>query len=367
MHWNPEKDLVVFGPEIWNLQDQGGISRYFSELILRLNNVGVKVLCLHPKSSNIYLEKIPDSIKLQVEFSANRICQWFNYLSLLRFVRPNSVYHPTYYARIPSIFFSKFAKLHNVVTVHDMIEEVTQSDSVSNQFMNGYKAKMILRTKSILAVSNNTKNDLVKLLRIPPETISVSYLGVNLTSEPDKIRNFDRKDPFFLYVGKRDGYKNFELLLKAFSVFHEINDTYRIIAVGGEEVSVKEMKLISDLRLSGFVEFVPADDQQLVAYYTTASALVYPSLYEGFGLPPLEAMTLGCPVIASKTSSIPEVCGDVPLYFNPFDVDSLVDAFNQLFSSRDLTDSRILKGLLQAKKYSWDSTMSNTLTFYRSL
>ena len=129
--------------------------------------------------------------------------------------------------------------------------------------------------------------------------------------------------PYLLYVGSRAGYKNFGLLLEAFSR-SGLAGHYRLLAVGGGAFTAAEQQRIASLRLAGSITVIPkADDAILARAYRDAALFIYPSLYEGFGFPPLEAMSMGCPVLVNRTSSLPEVCGDAAFYFDASDPDEL--------------------------------------------
>ena len=136
-------------------------------------------------------------------------------------------------------------------------------------------------------------------------------------------------EPYLLYVGSRAGYKNFGLLLEAF--FRSgLAGSYRLLAVGGGEFTAAERERIAELRLAGSVSVVPkAEDATLARAYRDAALFIYPSLYEGFGFPPLEAMSMGCPVLVNRTSSLPEICGDAAFYFDSCDADELSQSLDR--------------------------------------
>jgi glycosyltransferase involved in cell wall biosynthesis len=177
----------------------------------------------------------------------------------------------------------------------------------------------------------------------------------------------DSSVPYLLYVGSRAEYKNFALLIEAFSRSGLAGD-YRLVVVGGGPFSAEEQAGISARGLCDWITVIPKADEATMAHaYRNAALFVYPSLYEGFGFPPLEAMSLGCPVLVLRTSSLPEVCGDAAFYFENSDADELS---NTLVSTLRDTQGIAIKrrlGEQQVRLYDWGRTASGTLKVYRAL
>ncbi len=173
--------------------------------------------------------------------------------------------------------------------------------------------------------------------------------------------------PYLLYVGSRAGYKNFGLLLEAFSR-SGLDAHYRLLAVGGGSFTPAEQERIASLKLGSSVSVVPkADDATLAHAYRDAALFIYPSLYEGFGFPPLEAMSMGCPVLVNRTSSLPEVCGDAAFYFEASGADELsASLVATLGDSQGLARKR-QTGEQQVKLYDWRRSAHSTLDVYRTL
>jgi glycosyltransferase involved in cell wall biosynthesis len=174
--------------------------------------------------------------------------------------------------------------------------------------------------------------------------------------------------PFLLYVGLRGGYKNFNRFLQAVASSTTLKSSFTVTAFGGGAFNAAEQSLIQTL---GFqlnqIRQVSGDDALLAQHYSQASALVYPSTYEGFGLPPLEAMSLGCPVISSHASVMPEICGNAAEYFEPLDIESIRQAIEAVLSSIKRRDELIAKGLAQAAHYSWPICAERHLSVYQRL
>ena len=240
-----------------------------------------------------------------------------------------------------------------------------------DRFYLNLDSKGIKKAAGIIAISQATKNDLMRYLGIPSERISVVYLGVDhKLFQPVSHRIYNH--PYVLFVGSEYPRKNFAGLLEAFSQlkaesrFNELK-LVKIGRAGGREADFKgqTMKVVNALGLVReviFTGFVPEAD--LPAYYSGAEVLILPSFYEGFGLPPAEAMACGCPVITSNTTSLPEVVGRAGIMVDPHDTDSLAQAMRQILTNNQLRDGMIRKGLEQAKKFSWEKTAEQTLEVY---
>ena len=211
---------------------------------------------------------------------------------------------------------------------------------------------------------------MIKFFDIPPEKITVIHLAcdLNMKLEIDKSKKTIYSKPFLLFVGGREGYKNFNRFLEAVSISNKLIKQFDIVAFGGGIFSAKENALIRSL---GFkkdqVKQVGGDDSVLASLYQSASAFVYPSLYEGFGIPPLEAMVNECPVISSNSSSIPEVVGEAGEYFNPEDVENLSLAIENVVFNQNRIIALKLEGLKRINNFSWQKCAKETLKVYESI
>jgi len=269
-----------------------------------------------------------------------------------------------------------------IITVHDLIRYFDLKGFVTfihrpnlrDRFYLNLDYKGIAKAAKIIAISHATKNDLMHYLGIPEERISVVYLGVDhrlFRPVPRRIFN----DPYILFVGSEHPQKNLTGLVKAFNQlkreprFKELK-LVKVGKAGSQEADFRRqtMETIDALDISQeviFADFVPEAD--LPAYYSGAEVFVLPSLYEGFGFPPLEAMACGCPVITSNTSSLPEVVGEAGIMVNPYDTDSLVKAMRQVLTDAKLRDDMIRKGLEQSKKFSWEKAARETQEVYNKV
>jgi glycosyltransferase involved in cell wall biosynthesis len=219
----------------------------------------------------------------------------------------------------------------------------------------------------VLCISENTKRDLLARHRIAENKILVTPLASDL--DASLLEGDERRParPYFLYVGARAGYKNFDGLLSAFASATTLAPNVALCAVGSP-FSRDEAKRIAELGLTGRVEgYGQASDRQLAALYRHCVAFVYPSLYEGFGIPPLEAMQCGTPVVASNRSSIPEVVGDAGILFDPSRGDQLTDILVGLIRDPASREPLIERGYKRARQFSWEKTARQTMEVYKML
>ncbi len=265
-----------------------------------------------------------------------------------------------------------------IVHIHDLCF-VVNPQWYSFQFRTLYKAlipQLAKRATKVTTNSNNSKNDLMQFCDIKAGKVGLIYWAVDdifLNSSEcndeshisESDRNFFKSD-YFLYVGSLAPRKNIRTLVKAYEIFRDKNpdSKAKLVLIGGESpllgsVKLKINKYESDIVIRGFVT-----DEVLSAYYRNATMMVYPSLYEGFGLPPLEAMAAGTPVVTSNTSSIPEVVGEAALMVSPYDVVKLAGIMDRIYKDPSLRKWMISQGLKQVRKYTWPRVARNTLSTY---
>ncbi len=362
---------VAYDHQIFDWQEYGGISRYAFEIASHISRMpGCEAAVFAPFYINRYLQRCPPQLQVKGRRIARvpgtgRIIHSINSLivrPLLVRYRPDIV-HETYYS--PRGVAPRGAKV--VLTVHDMIHELFPSEFSSADHTSEHKRAAVRRADHIICDSNNTRKDLIGLLGIPEEKISVVYLGFSLMpSIGNESTDYSEKKPFLLYVGGRRGYKNFENVLKAIAASPRLSEGFDLVCFGGGPLTQDERALIDQLKLRG-VRQVGGDDSILAGLYLGARALVYPSLYEGFGIPPLEAMSYGCPVVCSDVSSIPEVVGDAAETFDPYDVDSMRRAMELIVYDETMRQTLIERGRSQYKKFSWERCAQETLAVYGSV
>ncbi|HEX9896648.1 MAG TPA: glycosyltransferase family 1 protein [Dehalococcoidales bacterium] len=270
---------------------------------------------------------------------------------------------------------SMCAGLPFIVTVHDLERICFPFSNQEPQEEASLKtdAAAIQKAEHVIAVSENTKKDLMRFLKIPDEKITVVYNGVNHEVFKPNAHSISLST-YILYVGSERPRKNLERLLEAFVLLKKSPDfaDLKLIKVGsaGRSDAFRQTTLrkIKELGLEREVIFIDQiTDDRLVEYYSSARALVYPSLYEGFGLPVLEAMACGCPVITSNVSSLPEVAGDAAFLINPYDVRDICGAIARLLTDGSLRKEMAVKGKERSKIFSWEKTAEQTMSLYRQV
>lgn len=366
---------VTYDYQIFSLQRYGGISRYFLELAKELSTLPVadlKVGVNAPLYVNNYLADAPDYLHvfgkhLPVFRGAESVSRKVNAACsplLMTALRPDIV-HETYYAS------HSVAPRHSrvVITVYDMIHELFSQSFSNEERISTLKRQAINRADHVICISENTRQDLIRLFDVPVEKTSVVHLGFSLTTS--NVANVAIKElaarPYLLYVGLRGGYKNFENLLRAYASQSWIKDSFDLIAFGGGTFTVEERKIIEMLGVDSRVRQFGGGDEVLAALYKRAALFIYPSLYEGFGIPPLEAMSYGCPVVCSGTSSIPEVVGGAARLFDPLSIDSLVTAMLDVLQSVEISEELRALGLERVKEFSWHRCALETYAIYQQV
>ena len=366
---------IAYDSTIFSDQTYGGISRYFCELASRISILdGVNVKIAAPMYKNKYLPNLPKAIinGFSSPFPQNFMAFHQRAASLclgdiiLRCISPDII-HETYCFRWPL----GPRRAARVITIHDMIHEKFKSSFPDNDQTSKYKALAAHRADHIICISESTKRDVIEILGISPKKISVIHLGFDLmTNDEISLNEYfnSNKKPYILFVGNRDGYKNFQTLLKAYAASSILRQDFNLVCFGGGKFTNSELALFEELGLLENQTYqYSGDDQQLAAFYTKASVFVYPSLYEGFGIPPLEAMAHGCPVVCSNTSSIPEVVASAGVYFDPASIESMRNAIESLVSSPMLRTSIIEAGKVRLNSFSWDRCAKETLAIYKKL
>ena len=361
---------IVFDHQISGWQKYGGISRYIYEIAVQLSEKnGIDVTVASPLYVNEYLKKSPKILKVfgmhvrQIP-KTGRILRAINHLIvflLVRYLRPN-VFHETYYSS--KRLAPKTSKV--VLTVYDMIHERFSDQFSPLDSTIREKAIAVKRADHIICISEQTRKDLIELLEVNPAKTSVVHLGFSLTCHPSSIRKLDTlKRPFLLYVGARFGYKNFESLVKAYAESVYLKNNFDLVCFGGGVFTNRESSMIQQLNLDFHkVRQVSGSDEDLAGYYGAATAFIYPSLYEGFGIPPLEAMSFDCPVICSNLSSIPEVVGDAAEMFDPYDIKSIQSSIERVVQDEELKKELIRNGKERIKQFSWERCAQETLEVY---
>jgi glycosyltransferase involved in cell wall biosynthesis len=278
--------------------------------------------------------------------------------------RPDVV-HETYYAARPSARRGGAV----VVTVYDMIHERFPEFFPRLDRTAELKLLAVKRADHVICISECTRRDLLALSGIEPETVSVVHLGFDRmpTSIPFKTTVANGR-PFLLYVGIRQGYKNFDRFLASVAGSKDLQNDFDVVAFGGGPFSQQELQLINALGFSeAQVRQESGGDARLGALYDTAAVFVYPSLYEGFGLPPLEAMAHDCPVVSSNTSSMPEIIGDAGEFFDPASPGEIAAAIERVVYTQERGADLVARGRRRLHEFTWERCAAETLNIYKKV
>lgn len=346
----------------------GGVSKYFVELISRLPEEAV----LMPRcfSDNEYMQAIP-GIKCRsflpgITFrgKTHLIREFGKIFSIpmLKFGKYD-IYHPTHYDCYGLDIVPKHVK--TVATIHDMNFFVISHLYSRMSSLAGFQKKMVDKADHIITVSNKSKQDMMEIWDIPDEKIDVIYHGIN-TDAIARLPRHKISEDYILFVGRRAEYKNFHGLLQALAI---LTGTYSDLKLycAGPAFSQEETSLMQSLGVRERCRAFQATDSQLYDLYRNASAFVFPSFYEGFGLPILEAMACECPTLVSNTSCFPEIAGDAAAYFDPADAESIADRIRTVLDDSELRRSLVARGSEHVKKFSWDECARRHMDVYTRL
>jgi glycosyltransferase involved in cell wall biosynthesis len=360
---------ILYDHQVFNWQRYGGISRYFYELITRMTaEPDVDISLFLGMHVNRYgLERYRGSfvdfwgIRRPAIPRTNKLFSGVNRLLFPRFLRRSrpDIYHATYYAPQGGQFDGA-----RIITVYDMIHERFPSAFPWYDRTARNKRSSMDRADGIICISESTKRDVMELVGIPGDRITVTYLGSSLNAavtDPPLIEG-----SYILYVGQRAGYKNFERLAQAVARSEQVRRNFRIICFGGGPFTKGERERALSIGIGHIVQHITGTDAVLANLYKYAAVYVCPSLYEGFGIPTLEAMQMGCPVLVSRTSSLPEIAGPAGCYFDPTDSDDLSGKLEKIVLDEGVRGRLTALGLAQAQLFSWDRCARETLDFYRS-
>lgn len=365
---------VLFDHQIFSLQQYGGISRYFCELsthLARLNDVNPKIVAfLH---QNCHLRDVQHITRHSAYIHPIRKATLLRYLlnsflfELYSHLFSPDIVHYTYYGNL----FSNKAK--QITTIHDLIPEKYPHYFDNVKLFLRLKRQSIMRSDYIICVSNSTKVDLINYYGVQESKVSVIHLASSLSSiarQTNHTINLSRigiNEPYILYVGARHGYKNFVTLLNSISKSKNIKNNYSLICFGGPKFSPAEKTLIASLGLQDKLFYLSGSDSLLSQLYQNASLFVYPSLYEGFGLPLIEAMSLGCPVACSDIRVFKEISNGGSMFFDPINESNIKDTLEDVLFSPKRKEYMIQKGYENSSRFSWSKTAKNTLAIYKKI
>lgn len=378
-------DARFYGPK------QKGLGRYVQKLIENLEKIDFEnqyIIFLRKENWNEYQPKNSSFRKVLAD------CRWYTFKEQIlmplkiRQAKVDLMHFPHF--NLPVFCFGPF-----VVTIHDLVLKrfPTRRASTLGPFLYWLKNLIyqviiflaVKRAKKIITVSNYTKNDILRYFKVKPDKIEVIYEGspvVDGSSRKEEspgddiLRKFNISRPYLIYVGNAYPHKNLERMILAFGKLVKEDINYQLILVGDMDYFYQRLKrFVKDLddrffgrKLSSrivFTDFV--SDDELRVLYQNASLYVFPSLCEGFGLPPLEAMVYGLPVVCSGASCLPEILGPAATYFNPTNPQEMAETIRRVLEDKDLKEKLVLEGFRRAKGYCWPKMARETLAVYNNL
>lgn len=368
---------VLFDHQIFFHQEYGGISRYVIELARQLNVLPeLDVSIYGGRHHNAYLDEVMAEINVKGERVPRSGSRSMKALSMVRNAvtffahasrTPATHVHQTYYHEL----FRPMGQASQILTVYDMTHELFPEQVTSIGRVSQAKRRAVSRADHVISISESTKRDLIRLFDVPEEKVTTIPLGLSsalaahAASLSPLVRVHDR--PYLLFVGQRGGYKNFDLFMRAFASASGLRDHIDVLCFGGGALTAAERAELARLGLAeNRVRHLAGGDDLLSSAYRHAEFLVYPSLYEGFGFPPLEAMAFGCPVACSNTSSLPEVVGNAAVTFDPSSIDDMTRAVDRLAGDVELRQSCRAAGVKRASAFTWQRCAELTRDLYRN-
>lgn len=286
------------------------------------------------------------------------------------------------YRKSIDVFFSPhynapfYLPENSVITIHDLIHFKFPQyfGSLKVKFAKIVLGNGVKKAKSIIVDSNSTARDLKSMFPDSGNKIEVVHVGVSKSFsvlDNRKVADFKRKNKlnnYILYVGNKKPHKNLQGLAEAYIDVKKTFKDLKLVIIGKKfkDLDIRDM-FKNEADLTDVIELENIPDNEIVYYYNGASAFVFPSFYEGFGLPPLEAMACGCPVIVSDTSSLPEICGDGAYYVNPESINSIAKGIYDVLSDENLQKSLISKGLKRTNLFNWEKAAKKTINIFKEL
>lgn len=365
---------ILYDHQIFSYQKYGGISRYFSELYREFSTMdGIEIQLGFEKSVNHYLNELLSGRNSNIEQvdTSNLLHKYFIYKSNRKFCI--KLLKENKFDVLHSTFYDPYTITHNkrphIVTIHDMTPELypeyysgtLYSYLISKKWIQG-KKELVAKADKIIAISNNTKKDIMEIYNTPARKIDVIYHGYNELPTPSgKLI----PEPYILYVGLRNKYKNFKTFVDGITPILK-KEKIKALCIGGGAFTKKEVTLLKENNLEDYFIQMSVNESGLASAYTHALCFIFPSEYEGFGMPILEAFSCGCPVVLNNASCFPEIAKDAALYFNNKNLDEMRSAIKIVLDSAFEKKILLEKAQKQLERFSWTSTARQVYDLYKS-
>ncbi len=365
-----ENIKIFYDNQAMYLQKFGGISRYYYELVTGVERLGLGKAIVHNiyNKNGYFADYFGKPIYESDNSTVNKFLPYLNRIYEFILTKRVDIVHPTYYGN-EILKYRDNSKAKWVVTVHDMIHEKYPEFFSSKDRTIELKKNMIYSADHIIAVSENTKRDILYYYpEISDKNISIIYHGIASLrngSTYSGSKSIILPERYVLFVGNRDKYKNFKKFAEGiFPLLAGDNDLY-VVCIGGKDFKDDEFTLLGKYQ-HRFIQ-ISASDSLLASVYKNALCFVFPSLYEGFGMPTLEAFSCGCPAIISNTSSMPEVGGEAAVYINPDNPEDITKKINDVIYNEELRQRMIAMGYERLNLFSWDKTVVETVECYKKI
>lgn len=338
-----------------------GVQRYATEMSMQLKKLYPKIKFVAPK--NVIHKKLASG--LEAEIYGNLTGHLWEQTELLRYLKSQGNPLLLNLANTAPISYK-----NQIVTICDL-SFLRHPEWFSRKFYYYYRFLIPQITKNslkIVTISKFSKNEIMNLLNISEHKIKVIYCGVDEKFINHTIANAavsNKYKNYILAVSSLDPRKNFKNLISAFKKLALPDTQFVIVGSENRVFANNELKKFINTRNIVFTGYV--SDKELIALYKNAKLFVFPSLYEGFGLPPLEAMACGCPVVVSNVASLPEVCGDAAYYVDPYNVESIAEGMQKVLTDDTLRQSLIQKGIERAKLFSWEKSAKEHIKVFKEV
>jgi glycosyltransferase involved in cell wall biosynthesis len=370
---------IIYTYDIFAFQRFGGISRYFVEIIKRIPPEIAETKVYAGLHINEYLEALRTvtcvrGVKMPVFKGGSRMHGALNAIMYYARFRGNDFMQRMWLHtdRETVVHLSNYSlslpqrNVRMVVTAYDMIQELFPHIYPGYSAITSLKKASFERADKIIAISECTKNDLMRLFGVEESKVTVIHLGNPLEHVIPCESAPGVGLPYILYVGERKGYKNFEGLARAYARSSLLKANFVLVLFGGGSLTPPEVRKLEEMGIAHLVRHAGGADALLAWYYRNARAFVWPSLYEGFGIPLLEAMGSRCPVVCSNAGPMPEVAANAGIYFDPENIEEIQQVLEKVLFDDTLLKEKVKIGIERAAEFSWKKAARETVDVYRS-